>query len=75
MASGDDYQPDDPDEFPEEQLGPDEAPTPDWLPLLGIGIALLALFSWLVTRPTNKTAEELAASSAAPSSSAAPAAE
>ena len=75
MASGDDYQPDDPDELAEEQLGPDEAPTPDWLPLLGIGIALLALFGWLVTRPTNMTADELATSSAMPSSSAAPAGE
>jgi flagellar biogenesis protein FliO len=65
MATGDDYRPDDPDEFPEEQLAADEAPTPSWMPLLGIVIALVVLFAWLVTRPVGKTEKELATDAAA----------
>jgi hypothetical protein len=75
MSTGDEYQPDDPDEFPEEQLAADEAPTPSWMPLLGLALALVVLFGWLVTRPAGKTAEELAgdASDAKAAASAQPA--
>ncbi len=77
MVQGDEYQPDDPDQFPEEQLAADEAPTPSWMPLLGIAIALVVLFAWLVTRPAGKTTDELAGAtgSAQPADSAQPAAE
>jgi hypothetical protein len=71
MSTGDEYQPDDPDELPEEQLAEDEAPTPSWMPLLGIALALVVLFAWLITRPAGKTADELAAAAAAASAKAA----
>jgi hypothetical protein len=41
-----------------EVLEPDEAPTPAWLPLVGLGIFFVALLALLVARPAGmKTAE------------------
>lgn len=38
-------------EGPDVPLAADEAPTPDWLPPLGLGLIALALLGWFFTRP------------------------
>jgi hypothetical protein len=59
---------DDHDELPEETLAADEAPTPGWLPLLGIGLALAGLFGYLLLKPAepNGAGSKRGADAAAP---------
>jgi hypothetical protein len=44
----------------EEVLEPDEAPTPAWLPLVGLGVLLIALLAFVAARPAAKQTAEVA---------------
>lgn len=46
-------------ELPEEILAPDERPTPVWLPLVGVGLAVLALGFFVSGHAESKTKAEL----------------
>ena len=58
--------------IPADRPAPDEPRTPLWLPLVGLGLLLLSLLVYAVTRPPAKTGVELA-KEATPEVSAAPA--
>jgi hypothetical protein len=43
-----------------EVLEPDEAPTPAWLPLVGLGVVFIALLALLTARPAGTNTHESA---------------
>jgi len=58
---------------PADEPGPGEPSTPGWVTLLGMGLVLVVMLGFVVSRPDGKTRAELApAGSAAPQAAAAP---
>lgn|GEM_PF-4061549 len=51
-------------EPPEETLAEDEAPTPAWLPLVGLGLGLAGLLGWLLVPAASSPTQAAAAPSA-----------
>ena len=53
------------DEAPDAPLAADEAPSPEWLPPLGLGLLAAALLGWYFTRPLEVEAPTTQAEPAA----------
>jgi hypothetical protein len=59
---------------PADRPGPDEPTTPGWMPLLGIGIVLAGILSFVLIQPDGKTRDQLTAEAPKPAEPAAAAA-